>query len=138
MADSDKAVSSEKSGTGAEAFLVATLHAPIPILTVLWLMFGAPKMIAALGEMAMELPHMTLVAISATQFLTRYWPAAVLLLAAALVADGLAYRGLRRLGRAWGWVWLVAVLVGETAIACSAALAWMLPFRGSPGMPIPM
>jgi len=108
----------------------AIIHALMPLGLFMFLVYKVPKLSIMFEELDVELPTLTRLMLSWSNFLKHYWPLAFLLLLIFLAADTVIYFLLRRhVGKLAGGGWYAFGLLFETACVGFCYIATVLPMQ---------
>jgi type II secretory pathway component PulF len=104
------------------------IHAFIPFFWIFFAAFIVPKFVAKFAEAGVEMPAITMVVISLSAFIIKYWFVYVFILAFLLVADGAVYSSLlRSRGKTSANLWSIVVMLVEGVFTVLCIIALWLP-----------
>ena len=108
--------------------LTTVIHAFIPFFWIAFAVFIVPRFVAGFAEAGVEMPPMTVVVISFSSFIMRYWFVYIFIMALILVADGAVYFSLLRLsGKTPASLWSIMVMLVEGVFTVFFIIALFLP-----------
>jgi len=119
--------------TGASDLKRATavtvvIHSILPVCFLALLLLIVPRFQQMFADSDVALPLMTLLLLSASDFVKTHWYLAPFLIAIPRIVDGTVYYGLRRAGGRWlSLAWSGAVLILQIMVVVLALLALYLP-----------
>jgi len=118
----------DASGKIRSMVMTTVIHAFIPFFWIVFAAFIVPKFVGGFVESGVEMPPMTVIVISFSAFIIRYWFVYLFILAFLLVADGAVYFSLlRSLGKTPANLWSIVVMLVEGVITVSFIIALWLP-----------
>ncbi len=108
--------------------LTTVIHAFIPFFWIVFAAFIVPKFVAGFMEAGVEMPPMTVVVISFSAIIVKYWFVYLFILAFLLVADGAVYFSLLcSWGKTTASLWSIVVMLVEGIFTVSFIIALWLP-----------
>ena len=108
--------------------MTIVIHAFIPFFWIFFAVFIVPRFVVGFAESGVEMPPMTVVVISFSAFIMRYWFICLFILAFLLVADGAVYFSLlRSSGKTPAKRWSIVVMLVEGVFTVLFIIALWLP-----------
>lgn len=108
--------------------ITTVIHAFIPFFWIFFAVFIVPKFVVEFAEAGVEMPPMTVVVISFSAFIMRYWFICLFILAFLLVADGAVYFSLlRSSNKTPAKRWSIVVMLVEGVFTVLFIIALWLP-----------
>jgi len=118
----------DASGKIRSMVMTTVIHAFIPFFWVVFAVFIVPRFVAGLAESGVEMPPMTVVVISFSAFIMRYWFIYLFILAFLLVVDGAVYFSLlRSSNKNPAKRWSIVVMLVEGIFTIILIIALCLP-----------
>jgi len=108
--------------------MTTVIHAFIPFFWIVFAVFIVPMFVVEFAEAGVEMPAMTVVVISFSAFIMRYWFICLFILAFLLVADGAVYFSLlRSSNKTPAKRWSIVVMLVEGVFTVLFIIALWLP-----------
>ena len=108
--------------------MTTVIHAFIPFFWIVFAVFIVPKFLAEFAKAGIEMPRMTVVFISFSAFIMRYWFIYLFILAFLLVADGAFYFSLLcSSNKTPAKRWSIVVMLVEGVFTIILIIALCLP-----------
>lgn len=118
----------DASGKIRSMVLTTVIHAFIPFFWIIFAVFIVPRFVSGFAEARVEMPPMTVVVISFSSFIMRYWFVYLFILALILAADGAVYFSLlSSTGKTPASLWSIVVMLVEGVFTVFLIIALCLP-----------